>query len=264
MKQLYLFQFVFVCLLAGDAAVSEAGTVCVASPDAGAIEMQAEPGRPGKQAAVARGAKMVRIDTVTLGTVDWIQLEADGKRGWVLADRLVCRATDVEAKARIAADAARVLAALRSRNLRELARYVHPVKGVRFSPYAFVDKKANIRYTAVSIQRAFLEKSPRVWGSYDGSGDPIRLTFSDYFKRFVYDRDFAGSTKTSCNGAPAIKGTTHDNSREEYPSAIVFESHVAGSAPDKAGMDWRALRLVFEQHRGRWYLAHVIHDQWTI
>jgi hypothetical protein len=29
-------------------------------------------------------------------------------------------------------------------------------------------------------------------------------------------------------------------------------------------MDWRSLRLVFMQDGGTWYLAGIIHDQWTI
>jgi len=34
--------------------------------------------------------------------------------------------------------------------------------------------------------------------------------------------------------------------------------------PDYAGMDWKSLRLVFEQYEGRWYLVGIINNQWTI
>jgi hypothetical protein len=29
-------------------------------------------------------------------------------------------------------------------------------------------------------------------------------------------------------------------------------------------MDWRSLRLVFEEQGGSWYLVGIVHDQWTI
>ena len=156
------------------------------------------------------------------------------------------------------------LSALQARDMRELAAVVHPLRGVRFSPYAFLDPVGNVRLSATAVVSAMDDRSIRRWGTYDGSGDPIRLSFPDYCKRFIYDRDFAAKAKLTYNSAAAVRGTTHDNSRELFPNAIVVDALVAGGAPERQGTDYRILRLLFEQHRGAWFLTYVVHDQWTI
>jgi hypothetical protein len=159
--------------------------------------------------------------------------------------------------------ASRAVQALKSRDMNELSKLVHPLKAVRFSPYAFLDVKADVRFTAAMIRGAFTDGKVRVWGRYDGSGKPIRLSFSEYYKRFVYDRDFARAPEIFYNSTQESRGNTHDNSREEYPEAIIVEFHVPGPAgQDDSG--FRGLRLVFEQYRDAWYLVHIVHDEWTI
>ena len=163
----------------------------------------------------------------------------------------------------IAMTASRAVQALKSRDMNELSKLVHPVKAVRFSPYAFLDVKADQRFTAAMIRGALTDSKARVWGRYDGSGKPIRLSFSEYYKRFVYDRDFAHAAEIFYNSTQESLGNTHDNSREEYPEAIIVEFHVPGPAgQDDTG--FRGLRLVFEQYRDAWYLVHIVHDEWTI
>jgi hypothetical protein len=125
-------------------------------------------------------------------------------------------------------------------------------------------QKANVSFTAATISGALQETRQRVWGTYDGSGAPIRLTFTEYYKRFIYDRDFATASKISYNGGPLVQGNTHDNSFEKYPNAIIVEYHMPGVQPEQEGMDWASLRLIFEQYRGAWYLVYVVHDKWTI
>ena len=43
-----------------------------------------------------------------------------------------------------------------------------------------------------------------------------------------------------------------------------MEYHFPGIDPKFEGMDWRSLRLVFEQKNCTWYLVGIIHAQWTI
>ena len=159
--------------------------------------------------------------------------------------------------------ASRAVQALKSRDMNELSKLVHPVKAVRFSPYAFLDVKADVRFTAATIRGALADSKPRVRGRYDGSGKPIRLSFSEYYKRFVYDRDFAHAPEIFYNRTQESLGNTHDNSREEYPEAIIVEFHVPGAAGQEDS-GFRGLRLVFEQYRDAWYLVHIVHDEWTI
>jgi hypothetical protein len=167
-----------------------------------------------------------------------------------------------QARSIIAAEAERVVQALKSRDMNALSKMVHPVQGVRFSPYAWLNRKVDVRFSAAMIRTALTDARVCRWGSYDGSARPIRLSFRYYFKRFVYDRDFVHAAEIRYNGGQDSGGNTHNNAQEVYPQAIIVAFDVPGPASHED--DFRILRLVFEAHHGTWYLVHIVHDEWTI
>ncbi|MEG6614289.1 hypothetical protein V6C42_15715 [Pseudoclostridium thermosuccinogenes] len=158
--------------------------------------------------------------------------------------------------------ATEVLTALKDYDLKKLSQYIHPDKGVRFSPYGYVDVKENLVFTAEEIE-SMDESKVYMWGYYDGSGEPIELTFPDYHKRFIYDEDFINADEVGYNKALG-HGNSLNNSFEVYKNSIIVEYHFPGIDPQYEGMDWRSLRLVFEKKSDQWYIVGIIHDQWTI
>jgi hypothetical protein len=260
--------FVYSCSVAQTPArTEEVGTHCVVSADWGSkpVQLRSGPGSANRLlGSAAAGKPLVRLDTVSTAQGEWIEVAQDRRKGWADAQALSCVATPQQAREILAKEARQVVLALKSRDMNALAGYVHPVQGVRFSPYAFLDKESNVRMTAAETRQALAETKKRLWGTFDGAGAPIRLTFAEYFKRFVYDHDYAAAPKVLYDSPPAVKGNTHDNSREEYPNSIIVEFHFPGFQAEREGMDYASLRLIFSQHRGAWYLVYVIHDQWTI
>lgn len=158
--------------------------------------------------------------------------------------------------------AAAVLHALEQADLAGLADLVHPVKGVRFSPYAFVD----VDRDQVLLPEQLRELDPAqvfLWGYYDGSGHPIEMTFPEYLRsEFVYGRDYMNAPEVAFDQVLG-RGNTINNIREAYPEGHFVEYHFPGT-PEMDGMDWSSLRLVFEEIGGQWYLVGVIGDRWTI
>ena len=207
--------------------------------------------------------QICRHDAVSGSDGDWIQVTGGAAEGWVAADKVASMFSPQRAEEIIAPAAKQVLQRLKSMDFNTLAMFVHPVKGVRFSPYAFISRSADRHMTRAMMRSAWTDRTKHLWGDYDGTGDPIRLTFSAYYRRFIFDADFSGA-KPTYNAPPAAANTTRDNLREEYPNAIVVETPVSGRDPEREGMDHATLRLVFEQHKDRWYLVHIVHDQWTI
>ncbi|HEX2948651.1 MAG TPA: hypothetical protein VHV83_03640 [Armatimonadota bacterium] len=157
--------------------------------------------------------------------------------------------------------ARKIVQAFKMKNWARVARSVHPQKGVRFSPYANVNVRRDRLFTARQIRTAWNRPTRYLWGVYDGSGKPIRLTFAEYYAKFIYDRDFANAPFVSVNRSRA-QGNTINNARQVYPNADIVEFYFPNS--NENTLDWRALRLVLERWRGSWYLVGVIHDQWTI
>jgi len=160
--------------------------------------------------------------------------------------------------------AGQVAAALQAKDLNKLANMVDPNAGVRFSPYAHIDLKKDIVLKPDALRKmSFTSMTTSTWGTFDGSGEEMKLTFAEYYKKFVYDRDFVKIGKPSEN--KTIKtGNTAFNFSESYPKATFVEYHDPGTA-SSGGMDWSSLRIVIKQDSaGAWRLIGIVHDQWTI
>ncbi len=156
-----------------------------------------------------------------------------------------------------------ILTAIKNFDMEKLAAAVHPDKGVRFSPYGYVEVDKDLVFTADEVKNLANDSKTYLWGYYDGSGEPITLTFRDYYRRFIYDADFVNADQVGYNKQLG-HGNTINNSFEVYKNSIIVEYHFPEIDPKYEGMDWRSLRLVFEKKNDIWYLVGVIHDEWTI
>ncbi|HLO03082.1 MAG TPA: hypothetical protein VK191_08245 [Symbiobacteriaceae bacterium] len=157
--------------------------------------------------------------------------------------------------------AAEILPLMKAGDLGALAAYVHPTKGLRFSPYVHSNPTDRLYQTA-QLGGAMGDQTVVGWGSFDGSGEPMNLKFQAYWNRFVWDRDFTTSTQIAVDKRQG-QGNSTDNTAATFPGAHWVEYYTPGTATYN-GMDWASLRLVFEQHNGQWYLVAIVRDQWTI
>jgi hypothetical protein len=169
----------------------------------------------------------------------------------------------------LAAHADEIVRALRERDWETVARAVHPDKGVRFSPYTYVragpgaSEDQDRVFSADELRGLAADATVYHWGTFDGTGEPIEMTFAEYAERFIYDADFHLPSAVGHNETIG-RGNTINNVAEVYPQAVTVEYHVEGSDPALGGLDWRSLRLVFEPAGDTWYLVGVVHDEWTI
>lgn len=155
--------------------------------------------------------------------------------------------------------------ALKDKDMNKLAQMAHPDKGIRFSPYGYVDTDKDLTFKPAAVGKLPTDESIYEWGTYDGSGEPIKLKFADYYAKFIYDADFAKAPQTSVNKTTG-KGNMANNMGEAYPPERYefVEYHFSGFDKKFEGMDWKSLRLVFEKDGSRLLLVGIVHDQWTI
>jgi len=155
-----------------------------------------------------------------------------------------------------------VINALAEEDMEMVANFVHPERGVRFSPYAFIREEHQVFMPG---DLTVLEDSEEVytWGNYDGTGEPIALEFEEYYEEFVYSADFADPEQMAVNERLG-QGNTINNIDEFYPEASFVEYHFSGFEEEFEGMDWESLRLVFVEEDGAWWLVGIVHDEWTI
>ncbi|WP_141502690.1 hypothetical protein [Paenibacillus luteus] len=170
--------------------------------------------------------------------------------------------TDPIAAATSEEAAATILLALKQSDMTTLNAYIHPEKGLLFSPYAHIDTSSAKVFQASGLP-PFTDSTVYNWGAYDGSGEPISLTFKQYYEKFVYDKDFLASESV---GADEIKGEGNMlvNIKEIFPGSFVMDYYFSGFDEQDAGMDWESLILVLEELNGAWYLSAIVHSQWTI
>lgn len=156
----------------------------------------------------------------------------------------------------------KVVEILRERDLRSLAEWIDPEQGLRFSPYSYINKDSDLIFKADELP-TFNDTNKLLWGSEDGSGDPIELTFRDYYDKFVYKYDFADAPNVSVNKIMGL-GNAEFNGTEIYPNASYIEFHFPGFDKEFDGMDWQSLVLVFVPYNEEWKLTAIVHGQWTI
>jgi hypothetical protein len=169
--------------------------------------------------------------------------------------------TPGQAKAIISTRARAVTQALKSRRLGDFARFVHPTRGVRFSPYIHASGSDRV-FSRSQVRNFYRDAHIYNWGEYDGSGEPIRLRWRDYYTKFVYRRDFANASQVFYNTF-THRGNTINNLKSFYGSNSIFvEFYIPVPAPNE--MQWGSLWQVWKKRGGTWYLVGIANDQWTI
>jgi hypothetical protein len=156
-----------------------------------------------------------------------------------------------------------VLTSVKNKDYKRFASFIHPILGVRFSPYGYADTLNDVKFTADKFLDAISKQTVFNWGDYDGSGDTILLTAVQYFGQFVYNADFLNAEKTGVNKI-LHQGNTLVNLQGIYKRCDFSESYFSGFDKKFGGMDWCSLRLVYKKYKSKYYLVGVMHDQWTI
>ena len=158
-----------------------------------------------------------------------------------------------------------ILTNLKNKHYAAFANHIHPIDGIRFSPYGHVDTIRHLKFSRATFiaqsNKADLEMI--VWGEFDGTGDPIKMTLNNYMRRFVYDVDFVKPERLAVNEFIGA-GNSLNNLLSVYKNCNFTESHFSGFDKDYNGMDWKSLRLVFKERNRRFFLVGIVHDEWTI
>lgn len=162
----------------------------------------------------------------------------------------------------IVQDAIYIKQALVYQNYAAIAPLIHPTRGVRFSMYAYVDPQTDKMFSRAQFEQYL--KASRIkftWGQKDGTGDIYITPLPNYLKVWVDGNKYKAIAPT-LNTFQGY-GNSLNNLTEIYPNANFVEFYYSGSE-QYDGMDWRALRLVFEEYKGKRYLVAIVNDQWTI
>lgn len=160
-------------------------------------------------------------------------------------------------------EASNVMLALSINDMATVSLYVPSMTGLRLTPYQNVDLANDVILSQNDVLNWFSLPTTYLWGSYDGSGDPINLTSTAYFTEFIYDYNYLIAPQISQNMFLS-SGNLINNVAAVYPTASFVEFYFPGFDPQYGGMDWSSLTLVMENQGGYWKLVGIVHGQWTI
>ena len=157
--------------------------------------------------------------------------------------------------------ALRIQRAFANNDFARITNDIHPTRGVRFSMYAYVRPETDKVFSREQYAQYLNESSIRfTWGELDGTGDLLVISLPEYLDTWV-DADKFNESIVSINEFKQ-HGNTINNLKKTYQNSDFVEFYYKGS--DKYdGMDWRIMRLVFDDYQGKRYLVAIINDQWT-
>lgn len=158
--------------------------------------------------------------------------------------------------------ALRIQRALANNDFARITDDIHPTRGVRFSMYAYVRPETDKTFSREQFAQYLQQSKIRfTWGELDGTGDPLVIPLPQYLNTWVDAKKYNDSI-ISINEFRQTGGMIN-NLRDIYQNSDVVEFYYKGS-DEYAGMDWRIMRLVFDDYQGKRYLVAVINDQWTV
>lgn len=159
--------------------------------------------------------------------------------------------------------AAQVTDALHAKDYETLASYVHPTRGVTFTPYSTVDVQQDKKFSGDQIKNLAQDTTTYTWGYEDGRGEAIQMTMTQYFERFVFDADYTQAPQVGIDQI-ITSGNALENITEAYPGCHFVDFCYLSRDPASEGLDWCSLKLVFAGEDTAWYLVGVVHGEWTI
>ncbi len=151
---------------------------------------------------------------------------------------------------------------LKSGDFEALSEAVHPDFGLILSPFATVNLKSNLSFTARQVRDLGENGEKLVWGVLADSGEPISMTASEYMARYVMDRDYTSAPVVSVDYMLRV-GNSRENVTDIFPGAHYVDLCYPGT-PEADNSDWSILRMVFEEYGGELKLAALIHSEATI
>ena len=158
--------------------------------------------------------------------------------------------------------ALRIQRALATNDFARITNDIHPTRGVRFSMYAYVRPETDKVFSREQFAQYLQQSKIRfTWGDLDGTGELLVTPLPTYLATWVDAKKF-NDARIKINDFES-RGNMINNVKDIYPKSDVVDFYHKGT-DEYEGMDWRGMRLVFDDYQGKRYLVAIINDQWTV
>jgi hypothetical protein len=154
-----------------------------------------------------------------------------------------------------------VTKALEGRDVEDLARLIHPTRGVQISIDTYITAE-DLVFMPDQVRGARADTTRYLFGYMDSSDEPVYSTLLAMLEGGYARANFEDADSVSYNTVVG-RGNTLNNVFEAFPGSIVVEYYFRGTG-ESADFNWSSRRLVFLECDDVWYLAGIVTDYWTI
>lgn len=155
------------------------------------------------------------------------------------------------------------LRAIQQRDYATLAAYVHPERGVTFTPYSTVNGESDLNFNQSQVKKFAGDTNRYIWGTVPGTGELIQMTPEEFISKYIFGADYTQASKIGIDKIN-ISGNALENVTQAYPDCRFVDFTFPSVEASGQGQDWNALKLVFAPAQTQWYLVALIHSQWTV
>ena len=152
-----------------------------------------------------------------------------------------------------------VLEILKNEDWGAMGHMTHPTRGVTFSPYGYVDEDTALTFFPGDVAGFDYFTETFIWGEYDGSANPIEMTFQEYYDTFIISADYSMVAVDQIVRTNLLSNLYIFGNGGGY-----IEFYFPGIPGELQDFTWASLRLVFADYEGDLYVIAIVHDQWTI
>lgn len=148
--------------------------------------------------------------------------------------------------------------AIAERDGRLIRSLIHPERGLRVRLNWW---NPEVEFAGEDVQTIFRARIRYDWGTEDGSGNPIRGSFSDVALPRL-ERDLLAATEWQCDAG--VFGPTAGMTilPEGYEPVRFYSAHRA--APAEQELNWGTWLVGVERWEGRYYVSYLVHYRWEI
>jgi hypothetical protein len=146
----------------------------------------------------------------------------------------------------------------------DLTAFESDKKDIIFSPYLTFNREEAACLSISSLLESYEKNATLYWGLQDGTGDPLNMTVTDYFKRYVNRGDYLSNETEMFVNEIKVMGNSINSIPVVFPDAEFVSFYLPPNEGDAAEISWKTLVLVFERIDNVLKLKAVVNHEWTI